>query len=72
MASTVHAGQLELDQLEAGLEKIRQSPRDNGLVQLIVRRLQPSEREVLAEGELDLRFGLIGDTWRERGSRLKT
>lgn len=55
-------------QLEAGLDEIRQSPKDNGVLELIVRRPKVNEREVLEEGDLDLTEGLIGDNWRTRGS----
>jgi len=55
-------------ELEAGLEAIRQSPKDAGILRLIVRRPQEDEREVLPTGELDLMEGLIGDTWKTRGS----
>jgi MOSC domain-containing protein YiiM len=33
-----------------------------------VRRPQTEVREILAEGELDLEEGLVGDNWRNRGS----
>lgn len=55
-------------ELEAGLEEIRRSPKDAGLLELIVRRPSVEEREVLAEGELHPSEGLVGDNWRERGS----
>ena len=55
-------------QLEAGLEEIRQSPQDKGILKLIVRRPQGNAREVLQMGELDLTEGLVGDTWKTRGS----
>jgi MOSC domain-containing protein YiiM len=54
--------------LEAGLDHIRQSPKETGTLEMIVRRPEVGEREVLAEGELDLELGLVGDTWLERGS----
>jgi MOSC domain-containing protein YiiM len=54
--------------LEAGLDVIRQSPRDVGVLALIVRRPQVGAREVVAEGELDLVKGLVGDSWSSRGS----
>ena len=57
-----------MTELEAGLEAIRQSPKDAGILRLIVRRPQEDEREVLPTGELDLMEGLIGDTWKTRGS----
>jgi len=55
-------------QLEAGLDAIRQSPKDAGELRLIVRRPRANERETLEEGQLDLVEGLVGDTWRFRAS----
>ncbi len=55
-------------ELEAGLEEIRRSPKDGGLLRLIVRRPATDEREVLEEGVLDLSRGLVGDNWKARGS----
>src|SRR6266403_1598802 len=59
---------LTMEELEAGLDKIRQSPKDKGMLELIVRRPQTGVREVLEEGELDLVEGLVGDNWKTRGS----
>jgi len=59
---------LTATQLEAGLETIRQSPKDEGILKLIVRRPQEDFREILQTGELDLTEGLVGDTWKTRGS----
>jgi hypothetical protein len=56
-------------ELHAGLDGIRQSPKDEGVLELIVRRPRVGEREVLDEGQLDLVDGLVGDTWSTRGSR---
>jgi MOSC domain-containing protein YiiM len=61
--------QLAIDELEAGLDAIRQSPADDGVVKMIVRRPQTGEREVLHECELDDVLGLVGDNWKARGSR---
>jgi hypothetical protein len=55
-------------ELEAGLDHIRRSPADQGVLRLIVRRPRLGEREILETGELDLREGLVGDTWRIRSS----
>ena len=57
---------LTMAELEAGLDDIRQSPKDEGALRLIVRRPQVGQREVLDEGALDLDEGLVGDTWRAR------
>lgn len=59
---------LTMDELEAGLDEIRNSPSDEGILELIVRRPQIDEREVLEEGQLDLQQGLVGDSWPTRGS----
>ena len=63
--TTLH---LTREELEAGLDHIRQSPKDNGLLQLIVRRPIVETREVLEEGELSVSVGLIGDSWNMRPS----
>jgi hypothetical protein len=55
-------------ELEAGLEDIRRSPVDDGVLELLVRRPAVGAREVLEEGELTLREGLVGDNWATRGS----
>jgi hypothetical protein len=57
-----------MDELQATLDTIRQSPRDEGRLDLIVRRPGVDRREVLEVGELDAREGLIGDTWKMRSS----
>jgi hypothetical protein len=54
------------DDLERGLDFILESPRDNGIVEMIVRRPTVDEREVLEFGDLDIDRGLIGDNWLER------
>jgi hypothetical protein len=54
---------LTLEELEAGLDGIRQSPKDSGVLRLIVRRPQVDEREVLEEAHLDPALGVVGDTW---------
>lgn len=55
-------------ELEAGLDWIRQSPKTQGRLDLIVRRPQSEAREILREGELDLVVGLVGDNWKDRPS----
>jgi hypothetical protein len=59
---------LTTEELEAGLDAIRQSPIDEGVLKLIVRRPQVDAREVLEEGQLDVVEGLLGDSWKGRGS----
>ncbi len=58
----------ELTRLEASLDHIREAPADRGTVELIARRPDVDQREVMTEAVLDLHEGLVGDTWRARGS----
>lgn len=58
-----HLTALELD---AGLDDIRRSPKDEGRLELIVARQRAGERTVLDEGRLDPAEGLVGDTWKVR------
>ena len=60
---------LTTEELHAGLDEIRRSPKDEGVLELIVRRPGVGEREVLDEGRLDVTEGLVGDTWIARTSR---
>jgi MOSC domain-containing protein YiiM len=60
---------LSMAELEAGLNFIRQSPRDQGDLELIARRPRDDERETLEAGRLDLQSGLEGDNWITRGSK---
>jgi MOSC domain-containing protein YiiM len=57
-----------LEELEAGLEHIRQSPKVDGSLALIVRRPGIDARETPQSGELSLTEGLVGDTWKDRPS----
>ena len=66
MLATNH---LPIAELEAGMDLIRQSPKNNGVLKMIVRRPGEDKREVIHEGELSLDVGLVGDTWKDRYSR---
>ena len=59
---------LTKEELEAGLDHILNSPKEEGVLELIVRRPRVNEREVLEEGALDPVQGLVGDSWIKRGS----
>lgn len=52
-----------LAELEAGLDRVLQSPHDSGTLRMIVRRPAENERETLRDGDLCLTFGLVGDCW---------
>jgi hypothetical protein len=57
------------DALEQGMAAVLEAPRGTGTLDLVVRRPAPDAREVLEEGVLDVREGLVGDDWRRRPSR---
>lgn len=60
---------LDADELEAGLAEITGAPKERGTLELIVRRPEVNGREILDEGELSFEDGLVGDTWKVRGSK---
>ena len=53
----------------AALADIHAAPRDGGRLESIVIRPAPGERIVVDEGRLDIDDGLVGDSWRARGSK---
>ena len=59
---------LTMAELESALDHLRNSPKDDGVVELIVCRPRVNESDVLEEAELDPVNGLIGDNWNLRGS----
>lgn len=59
---------LSMEELEAGLDEIKKSPKDKGVLELIVCRPEENKREVLEKGEISTELGLIGDNWKTRGS----
>lgn len=65
MHQTLH---LTLDELKAQLDFIRQSPRDSGVLEMIVCRPSVNQRRMLFEAELSVEQGLIGDSWLARGN----
>ena len=65
----LNVNHLSLTEMEAGLDHILQSPKDEGKVMLIVRRPGDDLRETVQVAELDMQQGLVGDNWKERGSK---
>jgi hypothetical protein len=59
---------LSTSELEEGLNHIRQAPKDQGTLKMIVQRPGEEERIVIEHGELSLSEGLAGDNWKARGS----
>ena len=72
MLDTSAARHLSLAALEAALPAALTSPKDEGTLDLIVRRPAVGRRDVLEVGELDLETGLVGDTWNIRSSTRTT
>jgi MOSC domain-containing protein YiiM len=64
----LEAYHLSMAELEAGLETLRRAPSDQGTLKMIVRRPAVDEREPVQEAELSVTDGLVGDTWKARGS----
>ena len=60
---------LSMEELERGLENICLSPRQQGILKMIVRRPVDDVREIVDQAELSLSEGLLGDNWRRRGSK---
>ena len=60
---------LSIAELEAGLDHIRRSPKDEGKVMLIVRRPDTEKRETPESCQVDLLEGLVGDNWKARGDK---
>lgn len=64
MHQTLH---LTLDEMESQLDYIRQSPSDNGVLEMIVCRPDVDQRQMLFEAKVDPEQGLLGDSWLTRG-----
>ncbi len=56
------------EELMAALPTLDSAPRDVGTLELVVCRPAAGEREILAEGALDVAVGLVGDNWQHRPS----
>jgi len=57
---------LSTSELEAGIDGIKLSPKDSGVVEKIVCRPAVGERRELDAAQLDIQMGLIGDNWAKR------
>lgn len=65
---TTQARHLTMTELQAGLDHIRQSPKDKGILEMIVARPDVDKRKVLEEATLDIENALVGDNWHVRPS----
>ena len=57
-----------LQQLEADVEHVTSAPSSRGTLEMIVIRPDVGERLVLDEARLDAAHGVVGDSWKDRGS----
>lgn len=56
------------EELESFLDHIDEAPPDAGPVEMIVRRPDEDQREMVESGTLDPEIGLVGDNWADRGA----
>lgn len=68
MEGTLFALHLSADEIEAKIADVLASPKDNGTLEMIVRRPAENSREVVDTGFLSIEKGLVGDNWLIRGS----
>jgi len=66
--STTSVTHLTTEKLTAGLDEVHRSPKEDGVLEMIVSRPGVNEREVLEEAELNAEVGLVGDSWSARGT----
>lgn len=59
---------IEADELRRGFAHILGSPRDEGRLEMVVRRPAEDEREVVTESRIEPGHGVVGDSW---GTRLR-
>jgi len=59
---------LSMDELQARLADLGESPRDHGTVEMIVCRPDVDQRQVLERAEVHPDQGLVGDNWPMRGN----
>jgi hypothetical protein len=54
--------------LESGLAHVKAAPKDHGVVEMIVRRPEVGQREIVDSATLNVVEGLVGDNWLSRGN----
>ena len=54
--------------LIAGLPHVLAAPTDHGVLELVLRRPDIDQREVLEEAQLSIEEGVVGDNWNQRPS----
>ena len=68
MEGTLFRLHLTTAEIEEKIADVLASPKDNGTLEMIVRRPAVNSREVVDSGYLSIENGLVGDNWLSRGS----
>jgi len=68
MEGTLFRLHLTTEEIEAKIAHVLDSPTNDGTLEMIVRRPEVNEREVVEIGFLSVENGLVGDNWLTRGS----
>jgi MOSC domain-containing protein YiiM len=61
--------EMKVDGFEQGLAHVLGSPREEGRVEMVVRRPVEGEREVLTEARIEPGLGVVGDRWAAKPTR---
>jgi MOSC domain-containing protein YiiM len=61
--------EMKVDGFEQGLAHVLGSPREEGRVEMVVRRPVEGEREVLSEARIEPGLGVVGDRWVAKPTR---
>ena len=68
MEGTLFRLHISTNEIEEKIAEVLESPKDNGTLEMIVRRPAENKREVIESGFLSVENGLCGDNWLTRGS----
>jgi hypothetical protein len=68
MEGTLFRLHLTAEEIEAKIADVLASPKNDGTLEMIVRRPAENRREVVENGFLSVENGLVGDNWLLRGS----
>jgi hypothetical protein len=66
MQEVVTMSDSTMTELQEGLARVVGSPRDEGRLEMVVRRPAVDEREVVTEARIKPGRGLVGDSWSSR------
>ena len=60
---------MRVDEMQRGLAHVLGSPREEGRVEMVVRRPAEGEREVVTEARIEPGRGVVGDRWAAKPTR---